>query len=83
MDSQTEKDLDNVSDSDFDLVLNQEENGVSIHHLMSWVDDLVSVDNETENETNCCKNDCSDCDDKYKMGIVDFEKYIKDNGVIC
>ena len=91
LDSETEKDLDNISDSDFDLILNQEENGVSIHNLMSWVDDLVSVDNlidskihnETENETKCCKNDCSDCDDKYKMGIVDFEKYIKDNGVIC
>jgi hypothetical protein len=97
LDSETEKDLDDVSDSEFDLVLDQsegeDEGGVSVYHLMSWVDELVSahptIDSNVvdtcgiKNDTNCCKNDCSDCDDNYKMGIVDFEKYIKDNGVIC
>ena len=87
MDSETEKDLDDVSDSEFDLVLDQQEGDVSVYLLMSWVDDLVSahriidsnvVDTSSiENDTNCCKNDCSDCNDNYKMGIVDFEKYIE------
>ena len=97
LDSETEKDLDDVSDSEFDLVLDQHEGegegGVSVYHLMSWVDDLISTNHGIKsnvvdtsgikNDTNCCKNDCSDCNDNYKMGIVDFEKYIKDNGVIC
>lgn len=98
LDSETERDLDDVLDSNFDLVLNQEESGVNIYHLLEWVDDLVGKDllekgermfpNETVSssevgDSNCCKADCSDCEDSYKMTIVDFEKYIKDNGVIC
>ena len=97
LDSETEKDLDDVSDSEFDLVLDQSEGegGVSVYHLMSWVDDLISTHHDIKsnvvdtncivNDTNCCKNDCSDCDHNYKMtgNVIDFEKYIKDNGVIC
>ena len=81
LDSDAEIDLDDVSDSCFDLILDQNDDGLSVNNLMTWVDDLV--DNHPSIKNNCCKNDCSDCDDKYKMSIDNFEQYIKDNGVIC
>lgn len=43
--------------------------------MLKWVDDLV------EEELSGCSGDGEI--DKTKCTIVDFERYIKDNGVIC
>jgi len=89
LDSETEKDLDDVLDSNFDLVLNQEEGVLNMFNLLGWVDDIMKdeigkINTKTNDTVDCCGNDCGDCEHNYKMAgnVIDFEKYIKDNGVI-
>lgn len=74
LNSVTETDLDDVVDSDYDFVVECCDNAGE--KVLKWVDDLV------KEELNCgvgsgCENDKRNC------AIVDFEGYIKDNGVIC
>ena len=89
LDSETEKDLDDVLDSKFDLVLNQEEGVLNMFNLLGWVDDIMKneigeINTKVNDTVDCCGNDCSDCEHNYKMtgNVIDLEKYIKDNGVI-
>lgn len=74
LNSVTETDLDDVVDDEYDFVVDCCDNAGE--KVLKWVDDLV------KEELNCgvdsgCENDKRNC------AIVDFEGYIKDNGVIC
>ena len=68
--SVTETELDDVLDTDYDFVVEDCDNVGE--KVLKWVDDLVKEENggkgNGEND-NCV--------------IVDFESYIRDNGVIC
>jgi hypothetical protein len=71
LNSEPETDLDYVLENKFDLVLRGDN---VMDDIIKWVDDLVE------------KDDYQTLVDEKGMGedgIVDFEKYIKDNGVIC
>jgi len=70
LNSEPETDLDYVLENKFDLVLRGDN---VMDDIIKWVDDLVE------------KDDYQTLVDEKGMGedgIVDFEKYIKDNGVI-
>ena len=69
LNSISETDLDDVVDEEYDFVVNEWDNAGE--KVLKWVGDLVekeSSDNDRHGD-NCV--------------IVDFESYIKDNGVIC
>lgn len=73
LNSVTETDLDDVVDADYDFVVDCCDDAGE--KVLKWVDDLV------EEELSGCGGDGEI--DKTKCTIVDFEGYIKDNGVIC
>ena len=73
LNSVTETDLDDVVDADYDFVVDCCDDAGG--KVLKWVDDLV------EEELSGCGVDGEI--DKTKCTIVDFERYIKDNGVIC
>jgi hypothetical protein len=62
--------LDDVLDTDYDFVVEDCDNVGE--KVLKWVDDLVKEENggKGNGENNNCV-------------IVDFESYIRDNGVIC
>ncbi len=68
LNSVTETDLDDVVDADYDFVVDSCDNAGE--KVLGWVDELVKENDMLSGE----KKECS---------IVDFESYIRDNGVIC
>ena len=99
-----EIDLDDVDDSEYDLVLGDKDVDVDVDTdcLMKWLENFMDKPcYNYKNLDKCCNADCSDCNSMEKMNyvrgddeaererensvpdiFVDFEKYIKDNGVI-
>lgn len=69
LNSVTETDLDDVLDSEYDFVVECCDNAGE--KMLKWVDDLVKEELNTN------------CDGNETCAIVDFDSYIKDNGVIC
>lgn len=68
LNSVTETDLDDVVDADYDFVVDSCDDAGE--KVLGWVDELVKENDMLSGE----KKECS---------IVDFESYIRDNGVIC
>ena len=68
LNSVTETDLDDVVDADYDFVVDSCDDAGE--KVLGWVDELVKENDMLLGE----KKECS---------IVDFESYIRDNGVIC
>ena len=68
LNSVTETDLDDVVDGDYDFVVDSCDDAGD--KVLRWVDELVKENDMLLRE----KKECS---------IVDFESYIRDNGVIC
>ena len=101
IESLPEIDLDDVDDSEYDLVLGDKDVDVDTDCLMKWLENLMDKPCYNYKKLDkCCNADCSDCNSMEKMNyvrgddeaerensvpdiFVDFEKYIKDNGVIC